>query len=323
MVLVKRIPERPSVRFSLVSAELMPARLLGLVRQTFLAEFGEFTESRPTVPGLDCFSVLAKSRYVNPAPGDSAKDELARFSQALERLRSVLSAAAEDAGADWALTTGALAEFGPRMIVTDVDSTFITTEVIEMLAAAAGTEELVRSITDRAMRGELDFAQSLAERVATLRGVPDSIFADVASQVRLTPGAADVVRVIHEHSGTFGLVSGGFHEVVDAVAEPLGIEAILANRLETADGVLTGRTEGPVVDKAAKAEAVRRWARLRGYDLSQVVVAGDGANDLAMMEIVGLSIAFCAKPVVAAKADASLAIPRLDALLALVGWDAA
>ena len=300
----------------------MPPSLLGEVRRTFLAEFGEFTESRPAVPGLDTFSVLAKSRYLDAASGQGAQSGPEPFDKVLARIRTRLSAAAAAVGADCALTTGALADFGPRMIVTDVDSTFITSEVIEMLAASAGTEDLVRSITDRAMRGELDFAQSLAERVATLRGVPESVFASVAAEIRLTPGAAATVRAVHAHSGTFGLVSGGFHEVVDAIAAPLGIEAVLANRLETADGILTGRTTGPVVDKSAKAEAVRRWAKLRGYDLSQVLVAGDGANDLAMMEIAGLSVAFCAKPVVQAQADASLRIERLDALLALVGWDA-
>ncbi|AWE43449.1 phosphoserine phosphatase SerB [Actinobaculum sp. 352] len=207
------------------------------------------------------------------------------------------------------------------MIVTDVDSTFIQGEVIEMLAAAAGTASMVREITTRAMRGELDFAQSLRERVATLAGLPDSVFSDIAAGVDLTAGAAETVRVVHTQGGYFGLVSGGFHEVVDRVAEPLGIDKVLANRLEVSDGLLTGHTRGPVIDRAAKAEALTAWADEFAIPLEQVVAVGDGANDLDMMRIAGLSVAFCAKPVVLEEADAAITIPRLDMLLALLGWD--
>lgn len=321
MVLVRHLPERPSIRFSLVCAELMPADVLANIRRIFLREFGEFTEHRPAIKGLDAYSFHAKSRYFAADSSLNPAEALERFTERLGQVRTELAALAAQIDADCALVTGSLADRGPKMIVTDVDSTFITTEVIEMLAAAAGTEDLVREITTQAMRGELDFADSLAERVATLKGVPDSVFATLVDEVELTEGAAALVEAIHEHGGAFCLVSGGFHEVVDGFATPLSIDFVLANRLDVADGVLTGRLDGAVVDREAKASAVRRWAKLRGYSLEDVLVAGDGANDIGMMQVAGLSVAFCAQPVVAAHADSSLRIRRLDALAALVGWD--
>ncbi|MBR5949936.1 MAG: phosphoserine phosphatase SerB [Actinomycetaceae bacterium] len=224
-------------------------------------------------------------------------------------------------GIDCALTYGDMALYGPQMIVTDVDSTFITEEVIELLAEVAGSEDMVRDVTTRAMQGELDFNQSLAHRVATLAGLPVSTFEEIAAKVTLTEGADRLVRTAHKNGARFALVSGGFHEVADLVANPLEIDTILANRLETDGNVLTGKTTGIVVDREVKKTTVQGWAHDFDVPLERVVAAGDGANDLGMMSIAGLSVAFCAKPVVREHANSFISFPRLDAIVALVGWD--
>ncbi|MBD8059077.1 phosphoserine phosphatase SerB [Cellulomonas sp. JH27-2] len=198
----------------------------------------------------------------------------------------------------------------------DVDSTLITSEVIELLAARAGSQELVAAITERAMRGELDFAASLHERVATLAGLPVGVFDEVRAQVELTPGAAELVAQVQSRGWSVGLVSGGFIEVVAPLAQPLGIELVRANALEVADGLLTGRVTGPVVDRAAKAVALRDYAAAVGADLADTVAIGDGANDLDMLAAAGFGIAFNAKPVVVEQADAAVT-DRLDAVLTL------
>ena len=198
----------------------------------------------------------------------------------------------------------------------DVDSTLITAEVIELLAAHAGSQALVAEITERAMRGEIDFAESLHERVATLAGLPVSVLGAVRDEVRLTPGAHELVAEAQRRGWPVGLVSGGFIEVVGPLAEELGITLARANALEVDGGRLTGRVEGPVVDRAAKAEALREYARQTGVPLARTVAIGDGANDLDMMAAAGYSVAFDAKPVVAAAADAAVR-GRLDAVLTL------
>lgn len=203
-----------------------------------------------------------------------------------------------------------------RLVVMDVDSTLITGEVIEMLAGHAGSRERVAAITDRAMRGELDFAASLRERVATLAGLPLRVLREVLDEVELTPGARELVAGLRERGWPLGLVSGGFIEVVGPLAERLGIERRRANRLEVVGGHLTGRVAGPVVDGAAKEAALREWAQELRVPLDRTVAIGDGANDLRMMATAGFSVAFNAKPVVAAQADAAVT-GRLDAVLDL------
>ncbi len=198
----------------------------------------------------------------------------------------------------------------------DVDSTLITAEVVELLAAHAGSQARVAAITERAMRGEIDFAASLHERVATLAGLPVSAVEAVRDEVRLTPGARELVAEAQRRGWPVGLVSGGFIEIVAPLAESLGITLARANALEVADGHLTGRVAGPVVDRAAKAEALRDYARRTGVPMERTVAIGDGANDLDMMAAAGFSVAFDAKPVVAAAADAAVR-GRLDAVLAL------
>ncbi|MDN4476963.1 phosphoserine phosphatase SerB [Demequina sp. SYSU T00192] len=205
-----------------------------------------------------------------------------------------------------------------RLCVLDVDSTLITAEVIELIAARAGTRELVAEITERAMRGELDFSASLKERVATLAGVPDTVFADVLAEVELTPGAPELVAGLQAAGWEVALVSGGFAEVVGPLAARLGITRYRANRLEAADGVLTGRTVGTVINREVKAETLRAFAAEVGCPLEDAVAIGDGANDLDMMAVAGLGIAWHAKPIVQEKADVALNAPRLDAALDII-----
>jgi phosphoserine phosphatase len=204
-----------------------------------------------------------------------------------------------------------------HLLVMDVDSTLIEQEVIELLAERAGTREEVAAVTEAAMRGEIDFAASLAARVATLAGLPESVIADAAADVTLTPGARELIDTLHEHGWTVALVSGGFAEIVGPLAESLGIGLYRANRLETADGILTGRTTGPVIDRAAKAAALREFATQLGVESADTVAIGDGANDLDMIAAAGLGIAFNAKPAVREAADVSIE-GRLDAALEVI-----
>ncbi|GAA4422730.1 hypothetical protein GCM10023169_17530 [Georgenia halophila] len=235
------------------------------------------------------------------------------------RLADELRGPATALGVDVAVTSGPLAADGPGLVVTDVDSTLITAEVIELLAEHAGTREQVAAVTERAMRGELDFAASLRERVATLAGLEAGVLDDVRAAVRLTPGARELVAAVHEAGAAVGVVSGGFAEIVEPLAAELGIEHVVANRLEVIDGRLTGRTSGAVVDRAVKARHIERWAAADGVPLERVVAVGDGANDLDMLGVAGLGVAFCAKPVVVEQADAAVSFPRLDAVLGLLG----
>ncbi|UFU05029.1 phosphoserine phosphatase SerB [Ruania halotolerans] len=202
-----------------------------------------------------------------------------------------------------------------RLIVLDVDSTFITSEQIDLLAARAGSGDQVAAITERAMAGELDFAASLTERVGTLAGLPVSVLAEVRDHVQLSPGAAELVTAAHGRGWPLALVSGGFHEIVDPIAETHGITRVRANRLEVAGDVLTGRVTGEIVDRAAKARWLRYFADEEGIDLADTVAIGDGANDLDMLAVAGLGVAFNAKPVVAAQADRAITDGGLDQVL--------
>jgi len=206
-----------------------------------------------------------------------------------------------------------------KLLVMDVDSTLITAEVIELIAERAGTRAEVARITEAAMRGELDFAESLKERVATLAGVPESVFQDVLAEVEFTPGAMELVAAAQGAGWEVALVSGGFAEIVGPLAQTLGISRFRANRLEVVDGRLTGRTLGPVIDRGAKAHALQDFAGELSVTLADTVAIGDGANDLEMMAIAGLGIAFNAKPVVQAQADVAINEPRLDAALPYLG----
>ena len=214
--------------------------------------------------------------------------------------------------------TGALADLGPGLLVMDVDSTLIDQEVIELLAEHAGAREQVAEVTARAMRGELDFAASLRERVAALAGVPRRVLTQVRDEVRLTPGARDLIDSLHARGCRVGVVSGGFEEVVAPMARRLGIDHAAANRLEVSGGVLTGRELGRVVDRQEKARRLRTWAEGDGVPMERTVAVGDGANDLGMITAAGLGVAFCAKPIVVERADAAVHVRDLTAVLDLL-----
>ncbi|MGG5257187.1 phosphoserine phosphatase SerB [Phycicoccus avicenniae] len=235
------------------------------------------------------------------------------------RLRRELALVSSATGCDVAVAPAGLARRGGRLVVMDVDSTLIQDEVIELIAQHAGTAAEVAEVTERAMRGELDFAESLHARVATLAGLPVSVLDEVRESVRLTPGARTLVRTLKSLGFTVALVSGGFAEVVDPIGADLGVDHVRANRLEVRDGLLTGRVEGEVVDRAAKASALREFAALEGLPLARTVAIGDGANDLDMLGVAGLGVAFNAKPVVQAQADTAVNVPYLDTVLFLLG----
>lgn len=205
------------------------------------------------------------------------------------------------------------------LVVLDVDSTLIENEVIELLADAAGSLDEVAAITAAAMNGEIDFEESLRARVKTLGGLPVSVFDDVAKLITVTEGVAEMISGVHEAGGRVGVVSGGFHELVDPLARRLRLDYWRANRLEVASGVLTGSLTGPVVDAEAKAHTLREWASDFGVPLRQTVAVGDGANDLPMMAITGLSVGFDAKAPVRDEADVVMDVRDLAQLLPLLG----
>lgn len=205
------------------------------------------------------------------------------------------------------------------LVVCDVDSTLINDEVIELLADAAGVRALVADVTERAMRGELDFAESLKERVACLAGLTQGVFHQVLERITPTPGVDRLISAVHDAGGHIIAVSGGFHEILDPLATRLGLDWWTANRLEKFNGMLTGRTQGPIIDAAAKAAALTSYAEKLDIPLSATIAVGDGANDLAMMDIAGISVAFCAKPVVAERAMVAITERDLSRVIPLFG----
>jgi phosphoserine phosphatase len=234
-------------------------------------------------------------------------------------LRDDLARAAVDHGIDVAVQRGGLHRRALRLIVMDVDSTLIQDEVIDLLAERAGCVEEVAKVTAAAMSGELDFTASLRERVSLLAGLPAAVLDEVRAGLRLTAGARTLIATLRGLGFKSGIVSGGFIQVIGPLAAGLGIDYVAANELEISAGKLTGRLTGPVIDRAGKADALRRFAAEAGVPLSQAVAVGDGANDLDMIAAAGLGVAFNAKPVVRDAADTSLSVPYLDAILYLLG----
>ena len=206
-----------------------------------------------------------------------------------------------------------------RLVVLDMDSTFIEQEVIDLIARRAGVGDQVAAITERSMRGEIDFKESLVERVALLSGLSESVLEEIRAEISLSKGALEMVNTLHEHGHKVAVVSGGFESVIQPILLAAHVDFFRANVLEAIDGHLTGRTIGSVIDRAAKADYLRELASNLGVELVNTVAVGDGANDLGMMEIAGLSVAFNAKPIVKAAATSSIDDGDLTGVLRLMG----
>ena len=283
------------------------ARAFGMVAQA-LADVGANIESIKRVAD---YPVTGLELEVSPNPEDPAQPH--------GTLRQKLVEVAREAGVDVAVERIGLARRSKRLITFDVDSTLVQGEVIEMLAAHAGVEERVREITEAAMRGELDFAESLRARVATLEGLPATVIDAVAADLSLMPGARTTIRTLKRLGFRCGVVSGGFTQVVSGLVDELGLDFCAANTLEIVDGTLTGKVVGEIVDRPGKAVALRRFADSFGVPIEQTVAVGDGANDIDMLSAAGLGIAFNAKPALREIADTALSVPYLDAVLFVLG----
>jgi phosphoserine phosphatase len=235
------------------------------------------------------------------------------------QLQAALAQVAVQESIDIALEDYSLSRRAKRLIVFDVDSTLIQGEVIEMLAERAGALAAVAEVTEAAMRGELDFAESLHKRVATLAGLPAEVLDDVADQIELTPGARTTIRTLRRLGFHCGIVSGGFRQVIEPLAHELMMDFVAANELEIVDGKLTGRVIGNIIDRPGKAKALRDFAQQAGVPMEQTVAVGDGANDIDMLAAAGLGVAFNAKPALREVADASISHPYLDTVLFILG----
>lgn len=237
----------------------------------------------------------------------------------VDELRRTLAECSARLGVDIAVQHAGLDRRGARLVVMDVDSTLIQDEVIDILADMAGVGDQVKAITEAAMRGELDFTDSLRARVAALAGLPQEALLEASRNVRFTPGARTLCRTLRRLGFRVCLVSGGFEEVIAPLADVLGVDGVRANALEIVDGRLTGQVRGPIIDRAGKREALESFATEFGIPLARTIAIGDGANDLDMLDRAGLGVAFNAKPAVRAAADTSLNAPYLDSVLYLLG----
>lgn len=234
-------------------------------------------------------------------------------------LASSLSPLAPEHSIDIAVHKRGAMGFARKLVQLDVDSTLITQEVIDLLALKAGVATEVELITQAAMRGELDFEQSLRTRVGLLKGLSESVIKEVQDDLILTPGAQNLISTLHRLGHSVSIVSGGFIDVIAPLISQLGITHLRANKLQIRDGLLTGEIEGHVIDRAAKAQALREFAALEAISMEHTVAIGDGANDLDMIAAAGFGIAFNAKPAVKAVADSSISSPYLDSVLYLLG----
>ncbi|HZG90297.1 MAG TPA: phosphoserine phosphatase SerB [Pseudonocardia sp.] len=292
-----------------ITGRPITARAFGAVAQA-LADVGANIDAIRRVAD---YPVTGLELLVSPVPGKGSDH------YPPGTLRARLVEVARTAGVDVAVERNGLGRRSKRLIVFDVDSTLVQGEVIEMLAERAGAGAEVRAVTEAAMRGELDFAQSLHRRVAALAGLPESVLAEVGAELELTPGARTTIRTLKRLGFRCGVVSGGFTRVIEPLAAELGMDFCAANELEVVDGRLTGRVVGPVVDRPGKADALRRFADRFGIPLEQCVAVGDGANDIDMLATAGLGIAFNAKPALREVADTALSHPYLDVVLFVLG----
>ena len=237
----------------------------------------------------------------------------------LKIVQRELAEIAQNFGIDIAVEQSGLARRAKRIVLLDMDSTLIQQEVIDLLADKCGVGKEVAAITESAMRGELDFVASLTTRVKLLADADADVIQSVKAGITLTPGARTLIRTLHKLGHKVGVVSGGFLDVIEPLLQELKIDFYRANKLEIVDGKLTGNLIGSIIDRTAKAEALREFAAAENVNLAQTIAIGDGANDLEMLEIAGLGIAFNAKPAVRAAADSSINSPYLDSVLYLMG----
>jgi phosphoserine phosphatase len=300
---------RHSTHVVVVLGRPITARAFGAVAAA-LADVGANIDSIRRVAD---YPVTGLELMVSPEPGGGSENHPPGT------LRARLVEVARSAGVDVAVERAGLARRSKRLIVFDVDSTLVQGEVIEMLAAHAGAEAEVRAVTEAAMRGELDFAESLRRRVEVLAGLPATVLDDVADQLELTPGARTTIRTLKRLGYRCGVVSGGFTRVIARLVDELGLDFCAANELEIVDGRLTGRVVGEIVDRPGKAVALRRFAESFGVPLEQCVAVGDGANDIDMLSTAGLGVAFNAKPALREVADTALSHPYLDVVLFVLG----
>jgi phosphoserine phosphatase len=260
---------------------------------------------------------------VGPFERPAAADERYAVLTAEVKLDAGRLAAARSAlgglAAAAALVPAGLREAERKLLIMDVDSTLIQQEVIELLADYAGKRAEVTAVTEAAMRGELDFTQSLYARVATLAGLPEEVIAKVRDAVVLSLGAEELIAAFHAAGHVVCAVSGGFEQILAPLAARLGLDHWRANELEVVDARLTGRVLGEVVDRAVKERMLREWAGAHGIPLEHCIAVGDGANDLDMLGAAGLGVAFNAKPKVRAEADAAVDLPYLDVVRHLAG----
>lgn len=239
--------------------------------------------------------------------------------KSIKEVQKLLAVVAISHKIDLAVEQGNGMRSAKRLVMLDMDSTLIVQEVIDLLAAKAGVAEEVSAITQKAMAGEMDFAQSLQARVSLLAGLNESMLSEVRGEITLTQGAEKLIQTLHLKGHKVGVVSGGFIEVIEPILKELKIDFYRANKLQIFNGKLTGKLEGEIIDRAAKLKALVEFAKNEGVQMSQTVAIGDGANDLDMIESAGLGVAFNAKPKVAAAADTTISGSDLSAVLLLMG----
>lgn len=299
-------PARPAVPTHAVV--LLGAPVSARALSALATELAARNVNIESIAGLADYPVTALELMVTvPADVDEAA------------VRAGLATVAKEQSVDIATSRAGIARRSKRLICFDVDSTLVQGEVIEMLAARAGKEAEVAAVTEAAMRGELDFEQSLHARVENLAGLPASVIDDVAAGLQLTPGARTTIRTLKRLGYRCGVVSGGFTAVIEPLAQELELDFVRANTLEVVDGVLTGRVVGEVVDRPGKARALQEFATTFGVPVEETVAVGDGANDIDMLSAAGLGVAFNAKPALREVADAALSHPYLDAVLFVLG----
>ncbi|MDO4929006.1 MAG: phosphoserine phosphatase SerB [Corynebacterium sp.] len=306
------LPESPefsrprSTHEIVVLGNPVPARAISRIGQT-LADYGANIDTIRGIADYPITGLELKVTVEDDTPG------------AAQPLRKALAEVTQEVGVDIVIERAGLLRRSKRLICFDCDSTLITGEVIEMLAAHAGREAEVAAVTERAMRGELDFEESLRERVKALAGLDASVIESVARDITLTPGARTTIRTLKSLGYTTAVVSGGFVQVLEGLAEELQLDYLRANTLEIIDGKITGNVIGEVVDRAKKAMYLREFAADAGLEMYQTVAVGDGANDIDMISAAGMGIAFNAKPALREVADASVNSPFMDEVLHMLG----